>query len=115
MRVGFGSGQSWETDAVPSRKNRPDTGVTVHLSADPHQTRTHHDLDCDETNPLCYHRSSEAKGTDSLRLRLPHAMIQPDKARDEKKKRKKEKENTVAEAGRPMPNYLMDFLGELMK
>lgn len=40
------------------------------------------------------------------------AMIQPDKARDENKKGK---ENTVAEAGRPMPNYLMDFLGELMK
>lgn len=39
-------------------------------------------------------------------------MIQPDKARDENKKGK---ENTVAEAGRPMPNYLMDFLGELMK
>ncbi|KAK9524680.1 hypothetical protein VZT92_017051 [Zoarces viviparus] len=75
MRVGFGSGRSRETDAVPSRRNRPDTAATVHPIFGFAPTPMHDDFDCDETNPLCCNRESEGG-----------PMIQSDRARIENTK-----------------------------
>lgn len=55
-----------------------------------------------------YVTAATAKGTDSLRLRLPPAMIQRDKARNEKKN--VAKMLGYSAAGRPMRDYIMDLL-----
>jgi len=75
LRAGFGSGQSWGSAPVPSRKKRPDTGVTVHLSSDSHQ---HEYTMTSMMRQIRY--AAQSEGNDSLRLRLS-VMIQCDRAR----------------------------------
>lgn len=87
------------------RKNRPDTGVTVHLSVHLHQHEHPMTEDHGETNPVCYSRRRRSSRGGTFTHCASASLPCHDPVRHVLK-------NMFgnSEAGRPVHNYLMDFL-----